>query len=268
VTTVQLLHVPVALARAWQQHADALLREHLLASFDWETDSIEHLDRQAGAGEAFNALADALAGFVDADDPPEHADIELRLTATQVAGFRNLDFLLDRAAAMAEAGELLAPPTQPEIRRLRRWMSDQAMRQAEGREAVPWLGLGTDDPLAQVRPVEWDPTPVVTAKEAVIAADDSNRILAASPAALGLLGWGAADLVGRRIVAVIPRRLREAHIAAFTLHLLAGRTSILDRAVQVPALRRDGTEVEVDLLVRRQSAGGRAVFVATMTPIG
>jgi PAS domain S-box-containing protein len=112
--------------------------------------------------------------------------------------------------------------------------------------------------------VEWDTSVVRTATEAVIAADDRNRILAASPAAFDLLGWDD-DLVGRRIVAVIPERFREAHIAAFTLHLLTGETRILDREVAVPALRRDGTEVAVRLLVQRDSAAeGHTVFLATL----
>ena len=100
-----------------------------------------------------------------------------------------------------------------------------------------------------------------------MAADDANRILAASPAALRLLGWTLDELVGRRIVSVIPQRFREAHIAAFTLHLLTDSTTILDRTVAVPALHRDGSEVPIDLVVRRETAGGgRAVFVATMHP--
>jgi PAS domain S-box-containing protein len=107
---------------------------------------------------------------------------------------------------------------------------------------------------------------VRSATEAVVAADDVNRIVAASPAALDLLGWDD-DLVGRRIVAVIPERFREAHIAAFTLHLLTGETRIIGREVAVPVLRRDGTEVPVRLHVQRESAAdGHTVFVATMRP--
>ncbi len=54
-------------------------------------------------------------------------------------------------------------------------------------------------------------------------------------------------------------------MAGFTLHLLTGASAIVDREVTVPALRRDGTEVPVVLLVQRESAAdGRAVFVATL----
>jgi PAS domain S-box-containing protein len=161
----------------------------------------------------------------------------------------------------------LAPTSQPEIRRLRRWICEQVRSQADGREPVPWLGISADEAVANARPVDWDPTAVLAASVATIAADDANRILAANPAVSALLGWSQDELVGRRIVSVIPHRFREAHIAAFTMHLLTERTTILNRTVEVPALHRDGTEVMVRLLVRRENAGGgRAVFVATMRP--
>ena len=262
---VQLLHLPVTLARAWQQHADALLREHLLSCWDGDGEHLPLLERQAVASEAFSTVTEAVAPVLAAADPPAHADVSFDLSLAAAAGFDELTWLLDRATTMAEAGELLAPTTQPEIRRLRRWVCDQVARQSAGREAVAWLGLTADEPVAGVRRVDWDSAGVLASSEAMIAADDANRILAASPAALQLLGWTLDELVGRRIVSVIPQRFREAHIAAFTLHLLTDSTTILDRTVAVPALHRDGSEVPVDLFVRRETAGGgRAVFIATL----
>lgn len=264
---IHLEHLPVTLARAWQQHADTLLRELFLASWDTDMEIADLADRQAGAGEMFSCVSEALAPLFITAEQPEHADVVVELPVGAAHGFRDLNFVLDRAVEMAEAGELLAPTTQPEIRRLRMWISEQAITQAEGREARPWTGLAADEPTTSIRPVDWDTAPVLSATEATLAADDANCIIAASPNALALLGWTLDELVGRRIVSVIPHRFREAHIAAFTLHLLTGRTTILNTPVTVPALRRDGTEVTVELLVRRESAGGgRAVFLATMRP--
>ncbi len=100
----------------------------------------------------------------------------------------------------------------------------------------------------------------------MIAADDTNRILAVSPAALVLLGYDdAAGLVGRRLVAIIPRRYRQAHLAGFTLHLFAGRSPLLSTSVVVPALRRDGSEVDVELtLSAHRLPAGRRAFVAEL----
>jgi PAS domain S-box-containing protein len=259
--TIALIAVPLRLARAWQQHCDALMREHLLACWDLEGDVDARLAEHALAGEAFAEVAAA----IDAADGDSTADITLSADAGTESRFAALGTVLDQVVAMAERDELLAPPTQPEIRQLRSWICTQVREQLASAAPTPWAGLG-EAVAAQVRPVDWDATPVLEAAGAVIAADDANRILAASRSALDLLGWAGADLVGERIVRIIPHRLREDHVAAFTDHLITGATTILDRMVRVPALRRDGSEVTVDLAVRRESAaGGRTVFVATMT---
>lgn len=101
--------------------------------------------------------------------------------------------------------------------------------------------------------------------EAVIAADDMDLVVAVSRGALDLLGYAREELVGRRLIELIPRRLRQAHLAGFTLYLLTGRGPLLDRPVVVPAVRRDGTEAWVELSVEaRRVAQGRSLFVATL----
>jgi hypothetical protein len=72
-----------------------------------------------------------------------------------------------------------------------------------------------------------------------------------------------AELVGRRIVTIVPERYRQAHVAGFTMYLLVGRRPLLDRTVTLPALRRDGSEVAVRLTVRSPSAANdRSVLLA------
>jgi PAS domain S-box-containing protein len=263
--TVRLDGLPVPLVLAWQQHADALLREMTLAHWDPNGSVDTRVQGQdVAAGEALATVASALEGLGPAAQLPPYADLALPMRRDTAAHFDQLDAVMDHAVLLAEQGLTLAPPTQPEIRVLRRWLCEQVRTQAAGGSPGAWPGLPPESPAAEVSAVEWDATAVRAATEAVVAADDVNRIVAASPAALDLLGWDD-TLLGRRIVAVIPERFREAHIAAFTLHLLTGETRILDREVTVPALRRDGSEVTVRLLVRREGAtDGRVVFTATM----
>jgi PAS domain S-box-containing protein len=266
--TVHLTGLPVLLTRAWQQHADALLRELLLSR--WEDDGPLTGDLpgdHAAAGDAFSSVAAALEALGPAADLPQYVDLPLMLARSGAADFVELDALMEHASALAEQGLTLAPPTQPEIRLLRRWICGQVRDQAAGGDPQPWLGLPESSPAPARASVVWDPSAVHDATEAVIAGDDANRIVAASPAALDLLGWDE-DLVGQRIVAVIPERLREAHIASFTMHLLSGEKHILDQEVTVDAMRRDGTEVPIRLTVRRTNvAAGRVVFTATMRAV-
>ncbi|MFD0545250.1 PAS domain S-box protein [Streptomyces mexicanus] len=90
--------------------------------------------------------------------------------------------------------------------------------------------------------------------------------MAANPAASELLGWRPGELVGRRITVIVPEHLRERHVAAFTSLLLTGQSHILGRPVTVPALHRDGSLVEIGLLIQTQEASdGRSVFVARLS---
>jgi PAS domain S-box-containing protein len=103
----------------------------------------------------------------------------------------------------------------------------------------------------------------------VIAANEASQIIALSAGAAELLGYpDASELVGSRIVAIIPERYRQAHVAGFTMYLLVGRKPLLRRPVRVPALRRDGSEVEIELVVNDQGAGdGRSVLLAELRAI-
>lgn len=263
--TVHLTGLPVLLARAWQQHADALLRELLLSRWDDEGTSGGALPLDdAAANDAFTAVAAALEALGPVADLPSYVDVVLPLRHGRAAHFAELDSMMDHVLVLAERGLTLAPTTLPEIRLLRRWICAEVLAQAAGRPPSAWPGVPQDSPAPTRAPVEWDPSGVLGSSDAVIAGDDANRIIAASPAAMQLLGWDD-DILGQRLVAVIPPRLRDAHIASFTLQLLTGETRILDREITVAALRRDGTEVEVRLLVHRENvADGRAVFTARM----
>jgi len=261
---VRLLGVPVVLVLAWRQHVDTLLREHLLTQWDTAASGTNQAP-DGRAQDAFAQLAHAL-GPLDQADGTTRADVRLAVTPADAEGFAALDLLLEDVISRAQQGHLLAPATQPEMRLLRRWICNQVRDQVAGRPGTPWQGLPAELSDPGLPSPEWDTEHVRTSAAAVVAGDDLNRIVAASRSALELLGWSG-DLIGRRIGEIVPARLRESHIAGFTRHLLTGDSTILDSEVRVPALRRDGTEVDVLLLVRREhAADGRPVFTATLRP--
>ena len=123
----------------------------------------------------------------------------------------------------------------------------------------------TDGPL----PEGWDARVVTEATEGLIAADSTSRIIAVSPKAAASSGTTTPrSSSGQRIVSIVPERFRQAHVAGFTMYLLVGRKPLLDRTVAVPALRRDGSEVEVELTVRSPEAGnGEAVLLADIRAV-
>jgi PAS domain S-box-containing protein len=182
--------------------------------------------------------------------------------------FETLDRAIEAALDLSREGLVLAAPTQPEVQVFRRWMCREVLRQARGGAPQPW-SVPAEEPNEPAVPPGWDSASVTEAEGCVIAANEASQIIALSRGAAELLGYpDPAELVGSRIVAIIPERYRQAHVAGFTMYLLVGRSPLLRRPVRVPALRRDGTEVDIELLVRDHSAGdGRSVLIAELEEV-
>jgi len=263
--TVQLLAMPVTLYCAWQQHADALLREATLLALE---DGGEQPEEYPLAGRALGGLAEAASEvFALRDSDVATADVRLDLPADTVGWFPILRDLLGRATLQSLGGKLLTPPSLPEIIAVRRWVCDEVARQSAGLPATPWVHQ-----VAEIVEPPEAPAAVIdevrSATIAQVAADTTNRIIAVSEPAAELLGWTVDELEGHRLVAIIPPRFRDRHIAGFTRHLLEGNSRILGQPQRLPVMRRDDSEVEIDLLIeRRTDAISRGVFVATLTMV-
>ncbi|MGH3318079.1 MAG: PAS domain S-box protein [Nocardioidaceae bacterium] len=272
--TVILLDVPLLLHAAWQQHADAILREYLLVSLAGvsrddafalhaaATDALAVLQEQIPEP-AFEVEPDLLLSTA-VEPAVSAARVDVRVPLVSVPHFPLLNQTLDAAQTMAERGELLVPMVQPELRMMRRWLCDEVEWQGGGADPSPWPPPHWREPPTP-RNLRWDARGVSESTEAMIAADDLDMIVAASQGALDMLGYAREDLVGRRLITLIPQRFRQAHLAGFTLHLLTGRGPLLGRPVVVPAIHRDGSEMWVQLRVEaRRVTQGRSLFVATL----
>ncbi len=273
---VVLLDFPLLLHSAWHEHAEGLLREYLLVSLDTD-DPTEALEAHARASDAISLLHEHISAPHLGDDPEElmaHA-VEpgvsskrkvLPVPRSAVGHFLVLDRAMDSALALADSGVLLTPPIQPELRDLRRWLCGEVSRQANGQRPTAWSSDPGAAPIAVLPPISWTDEVVSSNGQALIAADDTDRIVGVSQQACELLGYEApSQLLGRRLVAIIPSRFHQAHLAGFTLHLSNGRSPLLGRTVVVPVLRADSTETTVELLVEsRGQPAGRHYFVARM----
>jgi PAS domain S-box-containing protein len=275
--SVTLRQMPLLMHVAWQEHAATLLRELLLHSIEEEGT----FDHHAQASDALAVLAEQVPVPHLSDEPDALMDeaVEPDVTAEElvlqipigsVAHFHTLDVLLARAIREARAGRFLSPPTQPEIDEMRQWLCREVARQAAGdTTATPWVAR------ADVRATLADQAQLTAryeelAKddEALLATDEASIIVAASRGALEILGYSRADqLLGRRVIVVVPARFHQAHIAGTTLHATNGRDTLLNLPITVPMVRADGTEVTVELEVRPQRVDDeRRVFVARLRP--
>jgi PAS domain S-box-containing protein len=286
---IVLVGVPARLWSAGQQHWEAVLRElYLYAQSPTHTGEPDlRLDLTA-AGRALAAISAAIdravaaavtAGAPLAAQPPGHpsplpatpesVDAELRVTTVEQAGYAALQDALDAGIELGGRSRLLIRPALPEVIALRDWACEQVLAQANDVPATPWAG--TDHPrfidpevVKHTAPVPaWDADVVARSDRSVLAVDDNNRLVAVSGPIAAMLGWAPAELTGRRVVTIVPPRLREAHVAGFTRHLTTGETHVLGVPLVLPVLRADGTELLCHFLIERAAAEvGRTVYLA------
>lgn len=87
-----------------------------------------------------------------------------------------------------------------------------------------------------------------TALSAVINMDDQGRITAWNTQAEQTFGWTRQEAIGRSLAdTIIPPTHREAHQRGLDHFLKTGEGPILNKRVEVTALRRDGTEFPIEL---------------------
>jgi diguanylate cyclase (GGDEF)-like protein/PAS domain S-box-containing protein len=91
---------------------------------------------------------------------------------------------------------------------------------------------------------------VDNALDAVITVGPDGRIAGWNPQAEAVFGWPAAEVVGRPLAdTIVPPAFRAAHEAGVRRFAAGGRGERLNRRIEVVALRRDGTELPVELSV-------------------
>ena len=97
--------------------------------------------------------------------------------------------------------------------------------------------------------------------DSVVTMDDRGVVLSVNRAAERLFGYRAADMVGRTVAeTIIPESLREAHRHGLERYLRTGRGPVVGRRVELTAMRADGSEFPVELVVTRPEIPGAPVF--------
>jgi PAS domain S-box-containing protein len=287
--TVHLQGVPPTLWLAARQHHDALLRE-LFLYLARHDDVLVDLARVAVARQTFsNAVFEAIEA-ADRTGParsvlpqghpsplppaPTAFDMELRVGPEAGLAAAALQDALDAAERLAHRGRLLAFPGQPELVAVRDWVCEQVQSQLKGVEPRPWVGSA--DRAFEIAGADREGDDrdrrdgfgqaldhVLDSERGLVAADEGNRIVAVSAALAAALGWQVGDLLGRRIVALIPPALREAHVAGFSRHLTTGEAHVLGVQLTLPVLHRDGREISCRFMIEKLPApAGRSLYLA------
>ena len=104
--------------------------------------------------------------------------------------------------------------------------------------------------------------------DALVTIDDSGAILDFNQAAEQIYGYHRDEVIGRDVAEiVIPHSLREQHHAGMKKYLVSGIGPVIGQRIQVPSVRKDGSEFPAELTVTPISVEGRKLFTAFIRDI-
>jgi PAS domain S-box-containing protein len=107
-----------------------------------------------------------------------------------------------------------------------------------------------------------------SALSAVIVMEADGRVVDWNSRAEAMFGWKRDEAVGMELAElIIPRRLRLAHRRGLERYLTDGEGPILNRSIELTALRRDGSEFPVEISISPVKSGATVSFCGFITDI-
>ena len=109
---------------------------------------------------------------------------------------------------------------------------------------------------------------VENAYDAYISLDEEGQVTAWNRQAEETFGWPREQALGRRLEElIIPEAYRERHRQGMQRYLATRNASVADQRLELPALRRDGSGLTVELRIRALETNGRTTFSAFLHDI-
>ncbi|HVE71978.1 MAG TPA: PAS domain S-box protein [Thermoanaerobaculia bacterium] len=99
-----------------------------------------------------------------------------------------------------------------------------------------------------------------TAQDAIFTIDEASTITFCNPAVERLFGYKPEELIGRKLDAIIPERLREAHRRGIARYLRTRERHIPWTGVELPAVHKDGHEFPCELSFGEFHRDGTTLF--------
>ncbi len=107
-----------------------------------------------------------------------------------------------------------------------------------------------------------------TALDCIVTMDHVGRVVEFNPAAERVFGFNRVEAVGRELATlIIPPSLRERHRTDLAHFLATGEGPVLNKRLEVTALRSDGSEFPAELAIAKIPVGDPLLFTAYLRDI-
>ena len=106
-----------------------------------------------------------------------------------------------------------------------------------------------------------------SSNDALINADSNGIIVAWNPGAEKIFGYSSDEIIGQPLEKLMPQRYRAAHPMYMKRGLSSSDSQVVGSLVELTALRRDGSEFDIDLSLTRWAVADGIYFTATIRDI-
>ena len=108
----------------------------------------------------------------------------------------------------------------------------------------------------------------ITRFAALVSTDAAGHIVEFNPAAAAMFGRSRDEVLGRPVSeVVIPERFRPAHDAGMRRLQAGGEGRVLGKRLAMHALRADGSEFPMEMVLWRTAAGGAVFYTASIADV-
>lgn len=106
------------------------------------------------------------------------------------------------------------------------------------------------------------------ALDGLITINESGEVESFNSAASKIFGYAPQEVIGQNITMLMPRHMREAHLAGMRRYLLTGIAHVIGAShVELPGLRRNGTTFPLELSLSEMNEAGRRIFIGMVRDI-
>jgi len=106
------------------------------------------------------------------------------------------------------------------------------------------------------------------APDAVITIDEDGNILSWNPQAEAIFEWSEKEVIGKTLTeTIIPERYRKQHIDGMKVFLRTGKGAVINKPIEIFALKKSEVEIPVELKISSSKVNGRHMFIGFVRDI-
>ncbi|MBA3677514.1 MAG: PAS domain S-box protein [Sphingosinicella sp.] len=107
-----------------------------------------------------------------------------------------------------------------------------------------------------------------TALDAVVAIRGDGNIVAWNAAAEQIFGWSTNEALGQSMAElIVPAQHRQAHCEGLNRYLATGEEHVLNRRIEISALKKGGEEIPIELSITKAPFAGEPIFLGFLRDI-